>query len=44
MVEKKHPEVPGCVVRLTGDAVEDLETLFKVDPQIVLGLEEDDPD
>ena len=35
MVEKKHPEVPGCLVRLTGDAVEDLETLFKVDPQIV---------
>lgn len=35
MVEKKHPEVPGCLVRLTGDAVEDLETVFKVDPQIV---------
>ena len=35
MVEKKHPEVPGCLVRLTGDAVEDLETLFKADPQIV---------
>lgn len=34
MVEKKHPEVPGCLVRLTGDAVEDLETLFKADPQI----------
>ncbi len=36
MVEKKkHPEVPGCLVRLTGDAVEDLQTLFKADPQIV---------
>jgi len=36
MVEKeKHPEVPGCLVRLTADAVEDLRTLFKTDPQIV---------
>ena len=36
MVEKKkHPEVPGCLVRLTEDAVEDLQTLFKADPQIV---------
>lgn len=32
---KKHPKVPGCVVRLTNDAVEDLQTLFKADPQIV---------
>jgi mRNA interferase RelE/StbE len=31
----KHPEVPGCVVRLTDDAVEDLRTLFDADPQIV---------
>lgn len=36
MVEKKkHPEIPGCLVRLTDDAVEDLQTLFKTDPQIV---------
>lgn len=36
MVEKKaHPDVAGCVVRLTDDAVEDLRTLFKADPQIV---------
>lgn len=34
-VKKKHPDVPGCVVRLTDDAVEDLQTLFKADPQIV---------
>ncbi len=33
--KKKHPSVPGCVVRLTDDAVEDLQTLFKADPQIV---------
>lgn len=31
----KHPDVPGCVVRLTDDAVDDLGTLFKADPQIV---------
>lgn len=31
----KHPDVPGCVVRLTDGAVEDLRTLFKADPQIV---------
>jgi len=36
MAEKqKHPDVPGCVVRLTDEAVEDLQDLFKVDPQIV---------
>jgi len=36
MAEKqKHPDVPGCVVRLTDDAVEDLQGLFKADPQIV---------
>ena len=35
MAEKKHPDVPGCVVRLTDHAVEDLQTLFKADPQIV---------
>lgn len=35
MAEKKHPDVPGCVVRLTDDAVADLQTLFKADPQIV---------
>lgn len=36
MVEKeKHPGVPGCLVRLTADAVEDLRALFKTDPQIV---------
>ena len=33
--KKKHPGVPGCLVRLTDDAVEDLQTLFKADPQIV---------
>jgi mRNA interferase RelE/StbE len=33
--KKKHPDVPGCVVRLTDDAVNDLHTLFKSDPQIV---------
>lgn len=33
--KKKHPDVPGCVVRLTDDAVEDLQQLFKADPQIV---------
>ena len=32
---QKHPDVPGCVVRLTDDAVEDLRHLFKADPQIV---------
>jgi len=31
----KHPAVPGCVVRLTDDAVGDLQLLFKADPQIV---------
>lgn len=36
MAEKqKHPDVPGCVVRLTDDAVEDLQDLFKADPQLV---------
>lgn len=36
MAEKrKHPNVPGCIVRLTDDAVEDLQTLFKADSQIV---------
>lgn len=33
--KKKHPSAPGCVVRLTDDAVEDLQILFKADPQIV---------
>lgn len=33
--KKKHPGVSGCLVRLTDDAVEDLHTLFKADPQIV---------
>lgn len=33
--KKKHPDAPGCVVRLTDDAVEDLRALFKADPQIV---------
>lgn len=33
--KKKHPDAPGCLVRLTDDAVEDLQTLFKADPQIV---------
>lgn len=31
----KHPDVPGCVVRLTDAAVDDLRGLFKADPQIV---------
>lgn len=35
MTSKKHPGVPGCVVRLTDDAVADLWTLFRADPQIV---------
>lgn len=35
MPEKKHPRVPGCVVRLTDEAVGDLRVLFKADPQIV---------
>lgn len=33
--KKKHPDITGCVVRLTDDAVEDLRSLFKADPQIV---------
>lgn len=33
--KKKHPDAPGCVVRLTDDAVEDLRVLFRADPQIV---------
>lgn len=32
---QKHPAIPGCVVRLTEGAVDDLQTLFKADPQIV---------
>lgn len=32
---RRHPDVPGCVVRLTDAAVDDLRNLFKVDPQIV---------
>lgn len=32
---RRHPDVPGCVVRLTDAAVDDLRKLFKVDPQIV---------
>lgn len=36
MAEKqKHPDVSGCVVRLTDAAVDDLQNLFKADPQIV---------
>lgn len=35
MTEKKHPSVPGCVVRLTDYAVDDLQILFKAEPQIV---------
>lgn len=36
MAEKaRHPDVPGCLVRLTDDAIEDLGSLFKTDPQIV---------
>lgn len=31
----KHPDVPGCMVRLTNGAVDDLQRLFKADPQIV---------
>lgn len=31
----KHPDLPGCVVRLTDDAVEDLKGLFEAVPQIV---------
>lgn len=30
-----HPDVPGCVVRFTDEAISDLEALFRVDPQIV---------
>jgi mRNA interferase RelE/StbE len=30
-----HPDVPGCVVRLTDTAVADLRGLFRADPQIV---------
>lgn len=33
--KQKHPDVAGCVVRLTDDAVGDLQRLFKADPQIV---------
>lgn len=33
--EKKHPDVPGCVVRITDDALADLHALFRADPQIV---------
>lgn len=33
--QQKHPDVPGCVVRLTNGAVDDLQSLFKADPQIV---------
>lgn len=33
--QPKHPDVPGCVVRLTDGAVDDLQNLFKADPQIV---------
>ncbi|HQZ86649.1 MAG TPA: type II toxin-antitoxin system RelE/ParE family toxin [Actinomycetota bacterium] len=32
---QRHPEVPGCVVRLTNGALNDLRNLFKADPQIV---------
>ncbi len=32
---QKHPDVPGCVVRLTNGALNDLRNLFKADPQIV---------
>lgn len=32
---QKHPQVPGCVVRLTNGALDDLQNLFKADPQIV---------
>lgn len=32
---QKHPDVPGCLVRLTNDAVGDLQDLFRSDPQIV---------
>jgi mRNA interferase RelE/StbE len=33
--KQNHPNVPGCVVRLTDDAVADLQDLFNADPQIV---------
>lgn len=33
--KQKHPDVSGCVVRLTSAAVDDLRDLFKADPQIV---------
>lgn len=33
--KQKHPDVSGCVVRLTSAAVDDLRYLFKADPQIV---------
>lgn len=32
---RKHPDIAGCVVRLTDAAVADLQGLFKADPQIV---------
>lgn len=32
---EKHSDVPGCVVRLTAAAIEDLERLFGTDPNIV---------
>lgn len=35
MKKRKHPEISGCLVRLTQDAVEDLRTLFEAHPQIV---------
>ena len=35
MVETRHPEAAGCLVRLTEDAVKDVRTLFRVEPQIV---------
>lgn len=35
MNDHKQPAVPATVVRLTADAVGDLRSLFKVDPQIV---------
>lgn len=31
----QHPDVPGCIVRLTEPALGDLRDLFKADPQIV---------
>lgn len=33
--KQKHPDISGCVVRLTSAAVDDLRDLFKADPQIV---------